>query len=326
MVSPRVVSLLPAATEALCAMGGERLLVGRSHECDVPRSIGHIPVLTAPRIRADADPAAIDRAVRESINAGQSLYTLDEPALRALRPDLILTQNLCSVCAIDADHLRKIAAELRGADGGPVRTVSLAPYTVEDVLDSVLVVAEAVGLSSRAVPVVVGLRERLFAAAEYVNPFESLGNVLFLEWTDPAFCAGHWTVQLIERAGGTHALNPTVARPGHGTAAGPQQGERVAGPSRVISREEIIASEPARIIFCPCGFDLERAVVTAQEFLSQRWTRGLPAARAGRIAVVDGNLHFNRPGPRLADAFEWLVGWLNDRPNLIPPGFEWKPL
>jgi len=323
---PRVISLLPSATEVLCIIGGEPLLVGRSHECDSPVSVRALPVLTAQRTPDNADSASIDRAVRESLASGQSLYTVDDALLKRLRPDLVLTQNLCSVCSIDLAHVQRVAHTMRADDGSPVRIVSLDPHTVEDVIDTLLIVGEATGLAASATAAAVRLREHLFSTMEYVNPFESRGNVLFLEWTDPMFCAGHWTVQLIERAGGLHPLNPTAIKPGHGAAAGPQHGEQVAGPSRTITPEEALASDPQWLVVCPCGFDLERSTAAAKAFLSQPWTRSLPAVRANRIAAVDGNLHFNRPGPRLVEAFDWLVGWLNDRPSLIPPDFAWKAL
>lgn len=323
MGRPRIVSLLPSATEVLCSIGGESLLVGRSHECDVPATISGLPVLTSARVASGETSAAIDAAVRASIGSGESLYAVDEALLRSLAPDVILTQDLCSVCSIDLAAVRTIVGTMRSAEGGPPRIVSLNPHTVEDVLDSLLIVGEAAGLAETAMATVVALRERLFAALEYVNPFEERGSVAFLEWTDPMFCAGHWTVQLIERAGGRHALNPTVTRPGNGAAAGPQHGEQVAGASRAITREELVNLEPQWLIVCPCGFGLERSKAAAAELLAKPWMRSLPAVKAGRVAVVDGNLHFNRPGPRLVEAFEWLVGWMNGRPELIPAGFEW---
>jgi ABC-type Fe3+-hydroxamate transport system substrate-binding protein len=324
---PRVVSLLPSATEALCAVGGASLLVGRSHECDFPPGIAHLPVLTGAKVTA-TQPAEIDRQVREALaggSANQSLYSLFAERLLALRPDVILTQDLCEVCSIDLETVRGIARELERL-GHRAQVVSLNPTTVEGVLDDLLTVGRAVGLEGRARDEVVRLRERLFAAGEHVNPFDDGPVVAFLEWTDPLFCAGHWTVQMIERAGGRHPFNPTVARPASGAAAGPQQGERVAGRSQRITPEELVAARPERVVVCPCGMGMEASRACARALAEQLWWRDLPAASAppSRVAIVDGNQMFNRPGPRLVDAFEWLVGWMTDQERLMPRGFPWE--
>jgi ABC-type Fe3+-hydroxamate transport system substrate-binding protein len=144
-----------------------------------------------------------------------------------------------------------------------------------------------------------------------VNPYVPGPEVLFLEWIDPPFVAGHWTPQLIEAAGGRHSLNPAKAK------------------SRVATPEEILEASPQRVIVCPCGFALDRVRSEAPALLGQRWWPLLSATlppRADAIVLIDGNQMFNRPGPRLVDAFEWLVGWLNDRPELIPEGFPVEPL
>jgi iron complex transport system substrate-binding protein len=318
-MKPRIVSLLPSATEVLCLLGGEHLLVGRSHECDYPPSVAVVPVLTAPRIPPEASPAETDRAVSEALGAGQSLYTLDEQALADLRPDLILTQDLCAVCSIDLAAVQRAAAAIPSRP----RVLSLNPRTIDAVLDDLLAVGEAAGLDPA--PAVARLRERFFAAEEYINPYADPPSVAFLEWTDPLFCAGHWTVQLIERAGAAHPLSPTVPDPCAGAAAGPQRSQRSAPPSRRITPEELVASAPEWLVIAPCGLDLMRTRETARVLAREPWWKALPAVQRGRVALVDGNQMFNRPGPRLAEAFEWLVGWLNDRPELIPEGFQWEP-
>jgi len=319
--SPRVVSLLPSATEILGVINATHLLVGRSHECDFPLGIERLPVLTRARIR-HADPRDIDAAVSAAVEGGESLYDVDADALAALRPDFILTQDLCRVCSVDLSAVRRIADAL-----SPVPEVlSLNPTSVEGVLDDILRVADALGRAADARRALVVLRERLFRAQDFVNPFADGPSVAFLEWTDPLFGAGHWTVQLIERAGGRHPINPTVPDPHAGAAAGFQQAQRRAGPSPRLTADALIASAPDAIVIAPCGFTLEQTVAAALKLSDAPWWDDLPAVRQGRVAVVDGNQMFNRPGPRLVDAFEWLVGWLNDRPELIPPGFPWRAM
>ncbi len=326
MNKPRVVSLLPSATEALDAIGGRALLVGRSHECDFPGEIGPLPVLTAARTAYDPDAPApsadIDRQVREAFQSGDSLYELNAERLRALQPDVILTQDLCDVCSIDLATVRRVAAEM---DPSP-RVVSLNPMTLEGVLDDLLTIGEAVGRSEAAGAKVVELRGRLFRAQEYVNPYAEGPVVGWLEWTDPLFVAGHWIVQMIERAGGRHPLNEGVPKATSGAAAGPMMAERIAGKSRRVEIDEFVRTQPDAIVVAPCGLTLEQASAELDRLMAHAWFRALPAVRAGKVAVVDGNQMFNRPGPRLIDAFEWLTGWLNDRPELIPAGFPCRTM
>lgn len=324
----RIVSLLPSATEILLSLTGRAgdprvTLVGRSHECDFPAGAGleAVPVLTAQRTRPGS-AADVDADVRASLAAGEFLYTLDTDLLRTLRPDLIVTQDLCAVCSIDLPAVRAVAAAL----SPPPQILSLNPATVEAVFDDVLTVGRVAGLESRALEVAVALRERLYRAAEHVNPFTPGPAVAFLEWTDPLFIGGHWTPQLIERAGASHPLNPTVPVQTAGAAAGPVgQTLRAAGKSIAVPPAALVAVRPEALIVCPCGLSLASAWEQTADLAREPWWPELPAVRAGRVAVVDGNQMFNRPGPRLVDAFEFLVGWLNDRPDLIPPGFPWRP-
>ncbi|MCW5775708.1 MAG: hypothetical protein KIS87_04600 [Phycisphaeraceae bacterium] len=315
----RIVSLVPSATESLCLVGGRGMLVGRSHECDFPDGLEDLPTLTAART-VGGDAAAIDAEVRQELAGGRSLYTINEAEIERLQPDLILTQDVCSVCSIDLETVRRLVERMTPRP----QVLSLNPTTVEDVLDDVLAVGEAAGLASGAREAVLRLRERLFRAQEYVPPYVDGPVVGFLEWTDPLFIAGHWTVQLIERAGGRHPLNPTVACEDAGAAEGPQQAERAAGRSIAVPAEVFAGARPEWLVVCPCGLGLERAWEETTRLARAERFRTLPAVRAGRVAVVDGNQMFNRPGPRLVDAFEWLVGWLQDRRELIPPGFPWR--
>jgi iron complex transport system substrate-binding protein len=299
----RVVSLLPSATELLCAVVGGDLLVGRSHECDFPPSITRLPALTGQRIHQPT-AAAIDAQVRASLTSGQSLYTLDDDLLAALKPDVILTQDLCEVCSIDVNTVRAVASTL---DPQP-RIVSLNPATIEDVFDDLLTVGEAVGRAGQAEAALVELRERYWTAVDHVNPYATGPEVAFLEWMDPVFIGGHWTPGLIEAAGGRHSLNPAGAK------------------SRRVTHEEMVAAQPQRIIICPCGWDMARSRAELHVLESQRWWNTLPAVIERQVVLVDGNQMFNRPGPRLVDAFRWLVGWINDREELVPTAFPVAPV
>ncbi len=324
MHPPRVVSLLPSATELLFAAGGGSLLVGRSHECDWPADATAAPILTSARVAhtaaagtAPPDSAAIDRAVRDALQSGTSLYTLDEARLAALRPDVILTQDLCDVCSIDLRTVERVARTL---PSNP-QVVNLNPTTVWHVLDDLLHVGDAVGCADTARIAATALRDRLWTAAELAVPFVDGPGVLFLEWTDPPFVGGHWTPELITMAGGRHPLNPASAK------------------SRMATPDEIAASAPERVVVAPCGFPLPAVRDAVRALDGVAWWEELEPVRAARAAaargmpcdrvmLVDGNQMFNRPGPRLVDALEWLVGWLNDRDEVVPPGFPveaWRP-
>ena len=272
------------------------MLVGRSHECDFPATITDRPVLT--RQRTDAHGSAeIDTQVREALDTGDSLYELDADGLRDLQPDVILTQDLCDVCSIDLESVRAVAATMEK----PPVVVNLDPKNVFDVFDDLLEVGRAVGLEPEARRH--GRPARPREAIDYVNAFVAQPEVAFLEWTDPLFAGGHWTPGLIEAAGGRHSLNPVGAK------------------SRVITPEELVESMPDRLIICPCGFDLRRTEEELDALRSTKWWPALPAVQEGRVALVDGSAMFNRPGPRLVDAFRWLVAWLQDRPEVLPPDF-----
>jgi iron complex transport system substrate-binding protein len=314
----RIASLVPSATEILYAIGGGHLLVGRSHECDYPPEAGSIPVLTA-QATTGSDPADIDRQVRAQLATGASLYSLNTSLLESLRPDVILTQDLCSVCSIDLPTVQRLVS---GWARQP-RIVSLNPASFEDVLDSFLTVGEAAGLEQQASRALTELRARAFTAQEYVNPYADGPTVAFLEWTDPLFIGGHWIPQLIERAGGHHPLNPTQAPPEAGAAAGPQQAAKLAGKSIRIPHDILAASDPDILIVCPCGVGLAGAREMTQALRKHDWFTNLRAVRTGRVAIVDGNQMFSRPGPRLVDGLEWLVSYLQGRPEMEPAGFPW---
>lgn len=305
----RIVSLLPSATECLCAIdGGAELLIGRSHECDYPPAITDRPVLTAQQTTA-VTSAEIDRQVREAFSTDNedrsaSLYTVDEALLRSLQPDVILTQDLCDVCSIDLRTVERIAADMN-----PQPTiVSLNPVRMEDIYDDILRIGEAIDKPDAANRTVVELRERYWSANDYINPYLAGPEIAFLEWMDPLFCAGHWTPQLIEAAGGRHSLNPAGAK------------------SRQIAPEELIEAMPERLIICPCGYGLDQIRAELDALTAQKWWNLLPAVTDGNVVIVDGSQMFNRPGPRLVDAFRWLVAWINGRDEVLPPGFPVEPV
>lgn len=298
----RIVSLAPSATEILGLLGAGGELVGRSHGCDGAPWIASVPVLTRP----------IHPGQRAASDPRLEQVLLNSARLIELRPDLIIVPEGLRGFGLDADP------------AGSPRVLTLGPETVEDALDDVLRVGEAIGRAREASEAVVRLRGWLHAAQDHVNPYTPGRSVGFVVWADPIHVAGGLTVQLIERAGGRHPLNATTPRPGVGTASGPQQGERIAGPPRRVSDEAFVAAGPEVLIIAPRGPDISAARAALAVLKERPWFGSLPAALSGRVALVDGRV-FDIPGPSLAGALEFLVGYINQLPRLIPRDFPWEP-
>lgn len=310
----RVASVLPSATEILCFIGGEHLLVGRSHEDNYPQSVGTLPILTGQTTQFTT-AAEVDKTVSESIGKGESLYTLDVEVMKQLRPDVILTQDICSVCAIDLQTVERVAASMRPAPS----VVSLNPLNLDDVLSNILQVGAAVGMQAEAAAAHARLLDRISSVDQRVAKRQQAAEggayrpprVGFIEWPDPLYVGGHWTPQLIERAGGVHPLNVG------GSSGG--------GKSFPVTAEAVVASEPDLLILAPCGLNLEMTRREAANLLACDWFASLPAVRNGRLLIVDGDAMFNRPGPRLVDALEWLYSVIHDEYTHAPADFpaEW---
>ena len=286
----RVVSLLPSSTEILFAIGAGDRVVGVTHECDFPQEARTRPVLTSSLLPADLDAAGIDRHVRARVHQGSSLYGLDEAKLAELAPDLIVTQELCAVCAVSYEiverAVRRLTAGGRDVLGQP-EVVSLEPSSLEDVLGTIAFLGALVDAQDGATRLNAHLRERVDALRRRVDgaPRE---RVLVLEWTDPPMSAGHWTPGLVELAGG----RPVLGNPG--------------ANSRVLGWDEISAADPDVLIVAPCGFGLERAQheIAALPPQAAHALGAIRAVRNGRAFAMDGNAFVNRPGPRLVDTAE----------------------
>jgi iron complex transport system substrate-binding protein len=293
----RIVSLLPSATEILCAIGLETELVGVTHECDYPPAVRSLPKVTRTLIPTDVSSAEIDALVRDQLNTGQALYTLDYAALEALGPDLIVTQALCDVCAVAEAEVTAAACTLPGQP----RVLNLEPMTLEEVFDTMLVVGDATGNSGQAAEVVAGLQSRTAAVAARTAaiPHRDRPRVAFLEWVDPPFSGGHWNPMLVELAGGVDVLG----------ASGQ--------PSRTLTWEEVAAAEPDVVFVSCCGFTVPRTLQELPAVTRRPEWKQLPAVRADRLYVADGNAYFSRPGPRLVEGLEILAHCLH--PGLHPP-------
>jgi iron complex transport system substrate-binding protein len=284
----RIVSLVPSATETLFALGAGDQVVAVTHECDYPVGVVDLPRVTRDVIGPGLAAAEIDRAVRELTADGRSIYELDAAALRALRPDLVVTQALCSVCAVSVDDVRAIAETL---DPVP-RIVSLDPHTLGEVLGDVRTLAQAVDAKDAGVDLVQDAAARIDRVRLAVRGADPV-RVAALEWLDPVFVGGHWVPQLIEHAGGEDLLG----LPGE--------------PSFETTWEHVAAARPQVVVVMPCGYDVARGLAEAERSAPE-----LAALGADRIVVADASAWFSRPGPRLIEGLEWLGHVLH--PDRVP--------
>jgi iron complex transport system substrate-binding protein len=291
----RIVSLLPSTTEIVCALGLEDDLVGITHECDYPPSVGNKPRLTSSRISHETMTSReIDHAVRSqlaNLDGHGSIYDLDEGGLRALKPDLILTQELCEVCAVSYKTVER-AARMFAAE---VRVVSLEPNTIADIFDNIRMVGDLTGRKSEADRLVGELNRRLDSVRESTAQVDHRPRTLMLEWLEPAFAPGHWVPEQVEIAGGDHAFG--------------KAGQR----SVTTTAEEISAYAPEVIVLIPCGYykeDILRQLPGAN--LPAGW-KDLPAVRSGEVWATDATLYFSRPGPRVVEGVEILARILHPK-------------
>jgi iron complex transport system substrate-binding protein len=288
----RIVSLLPSATEIVYALGLGDSLVGVTHECDYPEAARTKPVVTRSLLdHSDATSEEIDHAVRGQLRDGLSLYELDRALLAELRPDLILTQALCEVCAVSYDAVERAVRDVTAEFGGVApQVLSLEPNNLQDILATIGSVGRVAGAMREAAAIVDGLRARIERVHKLAQAISTRPRVACLEWIDPPYGPGHWLPEMIALAGGT---------PGLGTPH---------TDSRRITWGDVIAFAPEVIVVTPCGFDLERTIGEALRVLPHRtgW-EALPAVRTGRVYAVDGNAYYSRPGPRIVDSLELLA-------------------
>jgi iron complex transport system substrate-binding protein len=284
----KIVSLLPSATEIVYALGLGDALVGVTDECDHPAEAVTKPVISRsalPQGRVQS-PRQIDDAVRERVGTGQALYVLDRELLRREQPDVILTQDLCRVCAVPSGQVQEA---LDGLGLPDAKVISLDPRNLEEVIAQVTSVGAALGRADRGKAVAEGLLQRVASVKETAKRVPSV-SVFGLEWSDPPFSAGHWIPEMIEVVGGT----PVLAEKGQ--------------PSRETAWHEIRAAAPEVIVFMPCGYYLEEAEEEADSFLQHPEFADTPAARNGNVFAVDATSYFSRPGPRIVDGLE-ILAW-----------------
>lgn len=287
----RIVSLLPSATEIVCALGAAADLVGRSHECDFPAEVQHLPVLTRPRFLPAASSGEIDRQVRELALEARAedalgVYAIEMDLLQQLGPTHIVTQTQCEVCAVSLRDVERAVEQLTGFD---TKLIPLAPNSLADIWDDIQRTAEALNLGGQGRSLIRHLQDRIDSVPGTANA----PRVAVVEWVDPLMTAGHWTMELIERAGGV----PVIGAP--------------KGPSLHFEMSDLAEADPDFIIIAPCGFDLARTREDAQLLNAREDWRALRAVREGRVSLIDGNQYVNRPGPRVVETLEILAEIIN---------------
>jgi len=287
----RIASLLPAATEILYAIGAGDSVVGVTHECDFPPEAAGKPKLIRPRVDPSAPPAELDRQVRELIERGESIYAVDAELLTRLAPDLIVTQDLCHVCAASPEDLASALSRL--PQNRAPRVLTFTPRTLSEVWAGIKEIGEAVGRAADAQTLASALAGRVAAVERAIAGATSRPRLLCLEWFDPRYCGGHWVPEMVRIAGGIDPFG--------------KEGE----PSYAMSWERILDSRPEVIVLMSCGYNAERNLEVWKSTRQPAGWNDLPAVRAGRIHAVDANAYFSRCGPRLADGVELLAQLLH---------------
>jgi iron complex transport system substrate-binding protein len=287
--SSRIASLLPSATEIVQALGLEESLVAVSHSCDFAGRVATLPRVTSTRVPRGASSREIDAVVRDCLHRGESLYLVDEVLLDSLAPDLIVTQSLCEVCAVGPEEVGRALPAL----GSRPQVITLEPRTLEQVFEAIRIVGEAAGRVTNADELVRSLRLRVEAVRSRTAALAYRPRVLFLEWTDPLICGGHWNPELVALAGGRDGLG----RPGE--------------PSRGVTWDAVMEWQPEVMVLACCGYDEVRGRAEMAALQRLPGFSNLPCAGSGRIHAVDGVRLFSRPGPSLVESLERLAAILH---------------
>ena len=300
----RIVSLIASATEIVCALGFERELVGRSHECDHPPGVARLPACSSSKVEVAASSRAIDDQVQTIVREGLSVYSVDPVLLDRLAPTVIVTQTQCEVCAVSLRDVERAVCDLVRSQPA---IVSLEPMALDDVWSDIRAVAAALGEPARADELVGRLTSRLEVLRAATRTLRPRPSIACIEWIDPLMMAGNWVPELVECAGGTDPLGEAGQHSGH------------------MDIDELAAADPDIIAIMPCGFDIERAEREMPALAGRPEWQRLSAVRAGRVAITDGNQYFNRPGPRVVESAEILAEILHPgRFDFAHRGRGWK--
>lgn len=296
----RIASLLPSSTEIVAALGFEDSLVARSHECDYPYAVQHLPVVTAPKFNPDGRSYEVDQRVKAILQEAVSVYRIDADVLKSLAPDVIVTQAQCEVCAVSLAEVQRVACEYLNL---PAEVIALEPNTLADVMRDIERVAETLGVPERGQRLVASLMARMEAIAERARSL-SRPRVATIEWISPLMSGGNWMPELVEMAGGENLFGEK----GH--------------HSPWLNWNDLAAADPDVLVVLPCGYDIATSMCEMDALLTHEGWSDLKAVKEKQVYITDGNQYFNRPGPRLAESVEILAEILH--PEAFHFGHEGK--
>lgn len=295
----KIISLLPAATEIVCALGLQDQLVGRSHECDFPESVKDLPICSSAKFTSESDSREIDRQVKEILTDALSIYTIDKEMIRKLNPDVIITQAQCEVCAVS---LKEVESALEGLLEKECRIISLEPKELSDVYNDIRNIGNLMEVTARAEDLLERAEERLNIIRHKLRFISERPKVACIEWLAPVMMAGNWTPELVQIAGGDSILAVNGKH------------------SPFVDFKDVIKEDPDIIVVMPCGFSIHRTLKEINLMLDLPGWQDLKAVKNNRIYIADGNQYFNRSGPRLTDSVEILAEIIN--PKQFVFGYE----
>ena len=281
----RIVSLIPSATEIVCALGYSEYLVGISHECDFPLEIRHLPVCTKPRINVNTSSLEIDKSVRSLLQHSLSIYVIDENVLKDLKPDLIITQSQCDVCAVSLTDVELLLKEKIGLDP---KIISLQPQNLSDIWEDINLIAKSLGFSKRGLELTSQIKDDV----EYLkssNNLKSSPTIACVEWINPLMFAGNWVPEMVEIAGGKDLFG------------------LIGMHSDWSTYDLLFKNDPEKIIFMPCGFSINKTSREVKDMINISNWKNLKAVKNRNVFITDGNQYFNRPGPRILDSIKILI-------------------
>lgn len=299
MQHKRIISLLPAATEIICALGLQENLVGRSHECDYPKETQNLPICSDAKFISGNDSAKIDAQVKEILTEALSIYKIDKDLIKSLKPDFIITQNQCEVCAVSEKDVEDALNDLVDTN---VKLISLQPNTLNDILREIKEIAVQLNAEERGNQLIEELEERIDIVKHKLKYFPEKPKVAIIEWLSPLMIAGNWIPELVEIAGGKSILA--------------ENGKH----SPFVEWQQVYDENPDVLIIAPCGFKINRTLQEIDLLLNQPGWRDLDAIKNNRVYIADGNAYFNRSGPRIIDTIDMLAEMIT--PKYFAFGYE----
>ena len=281
----RVLSLLSSTTEVVYALGCEDQLVGRSHECDYPHAVMTLPICTKPKFNVDGSSIEVDRQVKSILQNALSVYYINEDLLKELKPDIILTQSQCEVCAVSEKDVKSVVENITGINPD---IISVEPNSVKDIFKDIKIIAEALDVVDKGADLIEFMKYRIRTLKKYYDDKSEL-TVAAIEWIDPLMAAGNWVPELIEIAGGVNLFG--------------EAGKH----SPWMEYKDLIEKDPHTIIIMPCGYNIQKSIIEIDSLIKQKDWKEINAVQNDKVYITDGNQFFNRPGPRIIESLEILI-------------------